>query len=161
MKRCMSLICAMALLLSLCACSNTKPAVVKPVNFYYKTDPANYQAESITAEIRDSDGYEEDLKGLIQLYVDGPVSKDYLNPFPRRLTVESITVNNTTVEVQFNARFSLLSDLDMTTACACLTMTILELTQRHRLIITAVDKSGNVIYTGSMTRDHILLSDNN
>ena len=159
MKRWISMACAAAMLFTLCACSKNNPSVVSPVNFYYKTDPANYQAGSITPEVRDSDGYDDNLKGLIQLYIDGPASKSYLNPFPKRLTVKSITVNNTTVELQLNAAFTQLTDLDMTTACACLTMTLLEITQRHRLIITAIDESGNVIYTGSMTRDHILLSD--
>lgn len=158
MKRWICALCAL-ILLATCGCSQNTPKPVKPVNFYYRTDPGNYQTEAITPEVRESEGYEDDLKGLIQLYVNGPVSKSYLNPFPAKVTVESITVNTSTVDLQLNARFAQLSDLDMTTACACLTMTILEITQRHRLIINAVDGSGNIIYTASMTKEHLLLSD--
>lgn len=159
MKKWICLICAITIFCSLCACGQKNPPIVKPVYFYYKTDPADYQQSSITPETRELEGYEDDLKRLIQLYVDGPITKAHINPFPERTTVNSIIVNNTTVEIQLNSPFAQLTDLDMTTACACLAMTVLEITQRHRLIITAVDDSGNIIYTGSMTRDHILLSD--
>ena len=158
MKRWICALCAF-ILLATCGCSQSTSKPVKPVNFYYKTDPDNYQANAITPETRESKGYEDDLKGLIQLYINGPISKTYLNPFPQKTVVDSITVNTTTVDLQLNAQFAQLSDLDMTTACACLTMTILEITQRHRLIINAVDESGNIIYTISMTKDYLLLCD--
>lgn len=159
MRRCICVFCATLILFSLCSCSRNDRTIVKPVNFYYKTDPANYQENAISPEVRESDGYTNDLKGLLQLYVEGPVSKTLINPFPENITVEGITVNNTTVDLQLNSPFAQLSDIEMTTACACLTMTVLELTERHRLIITALDHAGNIIYTTSMTKDHILLSD--
>lgn len=159
MRRCICLFCVILFLLPVCGCARKDAAIVKPVNFYYKTDPANYREKAISPEVRESNGYTDDLKRLLQLYIDGPISKTLINPFPENILVESITVNNTTVDLQLNSPFAQLSDMEMTTACACLTMTVLELTERHRLIITVLDHACNILYTTSMTRDHILLSD--
>lgn len=159
MRQLFCVICAVVLLLSMCACNNNASQIIKPVNFYYQTDPSNYHAKAITPEVRESDGYSNDLKGLLQQYVNGPVSDGFLNPFPKNVSVLSVEVTNTTVALQLNSRFAQLGETDMTLACACLTETVLEITQRHRLVITSVDAFGNIIYTTSMTRDHILLSD--
>ena len=159
MKNTLCCFCAFIILMSLCACHQNANQVIAPANFYYLTDPSNYQAKAITPEIRETAGISNDLTTLLQLYLDGPVSENYINPFPKNVTVLSIDVANTTASIQLSSRFTQLSDADMTSACACLTLTVLELTQRHRLTITSVDAFGNIIYTASMTKDHILLSD--
>lgn len=160
MKRIICLICTFLILFSLCSCKQNSDKLVKPVNFYYLTDPAHYLRDAVTAEIRESSPYEDDLVALIQLYLQGPQSNDMINPFPEKVLVKSIGVNNTTVDLQLSESFSQLSEIDMTAACACLTLTTLEITGRNRLVITSLDSQDNIIYTASMTKDQVLLSTN-
>ena len=159
MKRYLCYICIIAIILSFCGCANTSTKLKKPAKFYYLTDPENYQSNAITPELRESSEYTDDLRSLIQVYLEGPTSSLYINPFPQKTIVQDITVNNVTVEIILNDAFSQLNEVELTSACACLTMTILDLTERQRLIITTLDNVGNVVYTTSMTKEHILLSD--
>ena len=159
MKRFVCILCILASILACFGCSSAKKAIKKPVAFYYLTNPENYQANAITPEARESSNYDDDLLGLMQLYVSGPLSNQHINPFPKGTTVQNIILNNVTVEIVLNDSFAELSNVEMTSACACLTMTVLELTGRHRLIITALDDSGETIFNTSMTKEHILLSD--
>lgn len=159
MKRFISILCVLASVLACIGCSSAKKAIKKPVNFYYLTNPENYQANAITPEVRESSNYDDDFLGLMQIYVNGPLTGQHINPFPKGTAVENITLNNVTAEIVLNDSFAELSNVEMTSACACLTMTILELTGRHRLIITALNDSGDTIYSTSMTKEHILLSD--
>ena len=159
MKKTLCFFLAFIFMLSLCACRQNSQQIIAPANFYYLTEPSNYQAKAITPEVRETAEVSGDLKALLQLYINGPVSEDYINPFPKNITVLSVDVASTTASIQLSNRFTQLSEADMTSACACLTLTVLELTQRHRLTITSVDAFGNIIYTASMTKDHILLSD--
>ena len=162
MKRFICVIIVLLTLLSMVGCTAKESDIIKPANFYYRTAAVKYQSDAITAEIRESSGYDSgDLKGLMQLYIDGPISKEYINPFPRGLKVVDVTVNSSNVQLQFNDRLALLNNTDMSIACACLTLTTLDLTHRSRIIITAADASGNIIYTASMTKDQILLNDKN
>ena len=158
MKRMICLICALLIAVSFTGCAQGNEKLFKPVNFYYSTNPDHYEKDAITAERRESQGYENDLEGLIQLYLDGPLSNNYINPFPDHVTVNSVVINSTNVELRVSEEFAQLSDIEMTTACACLTMTVLELSDRGRLIITSCDASDNIIYTVSLTKDQILLS---
>lgn len=159
MKRFLCIFCILVSLLSCIGCSSTNKAFKQPTNFYYLTNPENYQANAITPELREASNYKDNLLGLMQLYVSGPLTEQHINPFPKGTAVQDIIINNVTVEILLNDSFAELRDVELTSACACLTMTVLELTGRHRLIITALDDSGETIYNTSMTKDHILLSD--
>ncbi len=159
MKRLICILCILASVLACFGCSSAKKAIKNPVNFYYLTNPENYQANAITPEVRESSNYDDDLLGLMQIYVNGPLTDQHINPFPKGTAVQNITLNNVTVEIILNDSFAELNNVEMTSACACLTMTILELAGRHRLIITALNDSGETIYSTSMTKEHILLSD--
>ena len=160
MNRLICFICTFLILISLCSCGQSGEKLVKPVDFYYLTDPAHYLRNALTAEKRESVHYEDDLVALVQLYLQGPQSNDLITPFPEKVIVRSVSVNNTTVDLRLDSSFAQLSDIDMTAACACLTLTILEITGRNRLVITSLDSHDNIIYTASMTKDQVLLSIN-
>ena len=161
MKRLICVVIALVIFVSASGCGKQEASIAKPVNFYYKTNPEKYQSAAITPEVRESKDFENDLAGLLQLYLTGPLSEDFTNPFPEGLEIISVKVNNSNVQLQLNANLALLSDTRMSIACACLTLTTLELAQRNRIVITALDESGNILYTASMTKDQILLNDTN
>lgn len=159
MKQFLSILLVASLLMACCGCGQADSVLQEPVNFYYRTDPANYTSQTITPEKRESAGYEDDMTKLLQLYVKGPVTDGFVNPFPKNVEVKGVSVNSNTVYLLLSEEFAELSHINMTSACACLTLTVLELTQRNRLVITARDDAGNIIYTASMSKDQILLSD--
>lgn len=158
MKRIICIICAVLLLLSFCGCNQYEEKLISPVNFYYLTGSENYEDPAIVTEQRESVNFENDMVGLIELYLKGPETDALRSPFPTGVSVKSITVNDLTVDLRLDETFAQLSDIDMTAACACLTLTLLEMTNRNRLVITAMDASDNIIYTASMTRDQIILT---
>lgn len=128
MKKCVSII-LIVVLLCLIGCSNTSKSIEKPAGFYYCTSPDSYKTlrKAITSEVRDAAVYGDDLQNLLNEYLKGPESDSLVNPFPDNCTVESFQQNDANARIVLSSSFSSLTGLELTLACACLSMTVFEL----------------------------------
>ena len=95
MKKAISLFLILCILFSAIGCSK-KDEIKSPVNFYYCTDPVNYNSTTgvISAEIRDKSEY-SDLLSLLNLYIQGPVTDEFRSPFPAGVQIININTNDT------------------------------------------------------------------
>lgn len=149
MKRLVSLFLITVLLLSGCA-----EQLKEPVSFYYirsgyETDMTNI----IAAEQRESSGHRGDLSYLMALYFMGPADEELLAPLPGNTHLLSATIDGSMVTLQLSDTSDSVTDAHFTVACACLTLTCLELTGAETVTII----SGNRSVT--LGNDDLLLRD--
>lgn len=139
MKRLLCVTLIVIVVFHLYSCGNTD--IRTPVNFYYNTDPVDYNNPQgvISPEIRDRDGFSNDLTGLLNLYMQGPVTEGYLSPFPQGVNVDSISISDNVTDVYFSKELSTLTGYRLTIACVCISMTVLDLTNSQSVRIHATD----------------------
>lgn len=128
MKRVLLLILILFLTISVLGC-NRQDEILEPVNFYYCTDPVDYNTSTgvISPEQRDQSGY-NDLQELMNLYLAGPNSDRFRSPFPIGVKIVSIDYQTTTTVVCVNDTYATLSGHELTLACVCLSKTVMDLT---------------------------------
>lgn len=162
MRKPLSIILAAVLLLYLTACSSLNDKVQDPVNFYYRYESMNYGADPdvIGAEVYEAKGHRQDYEYLLSAYFVGPESYDFYTPFPEDTALKSFDLRDGTAFVQLSSPFSALSGLNLTLACACITMTVCEMTGVQQVTISVADNllDGNPQIT--MTPEDFLLLDN-
>ena len=139
MKKCLLLLLCFSLLLGLFGCSSQDPQPKSGFKFYYPRVTPTFGTESgvITYELRDTGFSAEDYVTHLTLYFLGPQSEALKNPFPSGLSVISVNVGAKAVFVVLSDLFAELSGLELTTACACLTMTLSGLTGLETVQIRA------------------------
>ena len=132
MKRIIALTLYAAMLLCLFGCASRIDEPAEPVRFFYPrpTDSISFvQTDgAITHEVRESAGHTGDHAYLLNLYVLGPSAEGLRNPFPSGTKVMFFEVRNGIAEIVLSESFARLSGMDLTVACACLTLTIHQLT---------------------------------
>lgn len=140
MKRYIVLLMVFACLL--CGCNAQKNQIKKPVNFYYINETVVYNSGNgmLSPEIRESAGYEEDLLGLLNVYVAGPVDTKHISPFPDRLSVSSVVTEEQTASVIVGDQLCMLTGHDLSLACICLARTVMELTETDIVHIRVADR---------------------
>lgn len=126
MKRALSLILVFSLLLS--GCSFLGERIKDPVFFYYVC--SNYQEDLccvIVSEQRESSGHIGDLSYLLALYSMGPISDEIVSPLPPDVQITAKR-DNDHVYLELSNPEAPMSDIDFSLACACLTLTCLDIT---------------------------------
>ena len=164
MKRMISLLLSLALLLCLPACAHHVDAPKEPVQFYYPrhTDQLQYGDPQgvITHELREAAGYTDRYSYLLNLYLRGPVTQGLRDPFPNGISVISLETAGNSAELVLSDSFAQLSGMDLTVACACLTLTLHSLTGIERLTVTTqgqqLEPEGKIV----MRLSDILFMDN-
>lgn len=128
LKRIIALLMLIACLLSLNAC-NTSEQLESPVAYYYLRNDVEFDGDNcvIHAEMRESAGFENNITYLLRLYLAGPSSNDYKNPFPYNVNLLSLSYENATLVATFNENFATLFGLDLTLAAVCFARTAMEL----------------------------------
>lgn len=161
MRRYILFFAVLGLLLNLCACSAKQESIRQPVNFYYCSDPSAYDSGSsvIIPEVRDASGYETDTMGLLNQFIRGPQTSQLLSPFPAGTTIVALVQKDSTLQITLSPEFSRLTGMELTIACACLSMTVLELTDHEAVEITAEDNQLDNRESVIMTRDSLMLMD--
>lgn len=161
MKRWMSLLLVITCLIPLVGCTQTSPAPKRPVNFYYPATETIYNGKTpfIQAEVRDGSGYEEDIAGLLDIYLNGPVSEGLRSPFPRRAKVTRFAASSNVATLELSSEFSILSGIDLTVACACIANTLFDLTEVYRVQIYATDSQLDNQTSIVLDRDDIYYTD--
>ena len=164
MKNLLCVILILALSFTLAACASPKEDIKDPVSFYYRQLEMDYgnAPSAIAKEIRDAQSRRQDYSYLLSLYFKGPEEYSLYNPFPRSTTVKSFALQDGAVDLQLSSAFASLSGLDLSIACACLTITVCEMTGAEQVTISAADSllDGNPKITMSL-KDLLLSDDSN
>lgn len=143
MKKIISISLALLLLLSLWGCGNSHDSIAVPAEFYYRNATASYNSDSavICGETRESSGH--DLTDIVNIYLQGPITPNCLSPFPAGVTVVSVDQRDDRLYIVLSSPFDTLSGIDLTLACACLSKTMMELTQCNAVEISVPNASLN------------------
>lgn len=159
MKRVLCIVLAILLLLPLVACGQQKADIHDPVNFYYRKKNPSHSDAAISKELGESEGHQEDYTYLIDQYLKGPTDEILQRTFPSGIFVVDLTIEDKAATVVLSDFFSTLSGLDLTLACACLTLTVCELTGTEQLTVrthsTLLDGNKSI----TMARKDIVLLD--
>lgn len=132
MKRIIALTLWVAAMFCLFGCAAKIDEPAEPVRFFYPrpTDSISFVQKdgAITHETRESAGHVGDHAYLLNLYLLGPSAEGLRNPFPSGTKLMFFEVRNGIAEVVLSEPFARLSGMDLTAACACLSLTVQELT---------------------------------
>jgi len=136
MKKTLSLFLITVILFGFNACTQAEAPEV-PVNFYYVRNQYDYGTDGgvIAAEVREAAGLSPDE--ILTTYLNGPVSEHLRTPFPDAVVVNSYDFQAKKLVITLSSEFSQLLDLDLTLACACLTVTCAELFDIETVTVTA------------------------
>lgn len=166
MKRYSISILIVLLLFSFCGCKQKGTDFVEPVTFYYCNDIVSNEISSndfynvFVGETHEGAGYINNLQALLALYLQGPADEALITPFPDDLQILSIHEENLHIALIVSNDFASLTGLDLTIACTCLSMTVMELTGCNSVLISAestlLDENDSI----TMTRDILVFSDN-
>ena len=144
----------------LCGCSSAANKLTEPVKFYYRVSTVSFNTDSgvIAGETREGVHFQNTLE-LLAAYLRGPVTDNLTCPFPSDVTVISVDTVNATCTVTLSKDFSALSGLDLTIACNCLGMTLLEHTGVNTVEIIAAEAELDGQKSVLITRNSFLLFD--
>lgn len=160
MRRFLSFICIAAILFCQFGCTNQAENFKNPVDVFYCTSPIKYNSlEGVFArEQRDFSGWNGNLQGFLNEYVTGPTSNGLTSPFPLGALILTLEQEDTAISLLLNFHFSRLSPNELTLACACLSLTLFQLTNAERVSfhIDGANEDRAII---TMTRENLSLMD--
>ena len=152
MKRLFCMLLCFILVFTLFGCGSKEDE--NHVTFYYIRSEYDYGTEDgvIASELRDVSDKAADLRNLLALYLVGPLDESLSSPFPGTKLI-SLETRDDTLLIQLAGSASIMSEVRYSLACACMTMTCLELTDAAQVTITCSDRSV------TMSRDNLVLFD--
>lgn len=141
MKRPACLILLLCLTLSGCGVSGER--IKDPVTFYYLQAKYAYGSEGsvIGSEEREASGHRRDLSYLLALYLMGPSSEGLASPVPPGTRILSVARSGTEIQLNLSDTAAALTDAEYSLACACLTLTCLDLTNAENITVTCGPRS--------------------
>lgn len=153
MKRMLAGIMIFSLLLS--GCGIFKGIISEPVTFYYLSAEYTFGSNSgvIVAEEREATNHRQDLSYLLALYLMGPADEDHRSPLPSGTRIINPQQNGEIITMELVNSTYKLSDVDLSLACACLTLTCLDITDASEVSITYGEE------TVTMHQDSLTLVD--
>ena len=160
MKRLFAVLLCICTFLSLLGCSQ-KEEIQKPVTFYYRRANITYEGSDgvVSTEQRESAGHEKDIPYLLGEYLDGPRSSELAQTFPDGMFVVSIQYADNMAKIIFSFHLAELRGIDLTVACACITMTVIELTGVDSVQISAAGALLDDYQSITMDRSCLFLLD--
>ena len=165
MKRLIAITMLILTVLTMTACTrDTKP--VYPVAYHYLRAPSDAgnifhgSSDSVIApEIREGGSYREDLEHLLDIYLLGPLDHSYRSPFPVGTALKSISLDGHHASVVLSRHFANYHGIDLTLACACLTMTVMDLTGAEAVTISVEGFQLDGKASITMDRSNMILTD--
>lgn len=151
----------MVLSLLLCGCS-VESEMEKPLKFFYPVNNGDYSFGSsyIQPEIREGATLGNGITDVLNAYLKGPVDQvNYSMPFQYNTQVHSIYQNGSILTITLTRGFATYTGMPLTIACACITLTILELTNAQTVRIQAHNTTLDGAEYIEMSLDTILLLD--
>lgn len=157
--RCLSLILVLLLLLS--ACSFITPKNI--VSFYYprsslQSSDGNSQL-FYSVENREITDDAKNLRYLLSLYFKGPLGNNRTSPFPADTHVVTLDQHAGQLYIQLNDEFGHLSGMDLTIACACISLTCFDLTDAERVTIITPASENYPAVEITLSREDLTLLD--
>ena len=127
MKRLTALILCV-LLIALCACGNQKSDLVQPGNFYYCSEEISYNSLGgvIQAEVREMKNFHNNAEAMLDAYLLGPHGSEYVTPVPAHTELISLKITDGDAYLMLSDEFAQISGMQLSTACACIAMTLSE-----------------------------------
>ena len=161
MKRTVSFLLILIMLLSLCACQIQGSDVMEPVEFYYlRTDYVYGGTDGVIAsETREASGHVGDLPYLLALYLRGPLDSSLKAPFPTGSKILSFYLDGETLSVTLDSTFASLQNMELTLACACFARTCFSLADVAQVQITALTPDDTPSLDITISADSLLLED--
>ncbi len=164
MKRNLSILLSLCLMLTLCGClAQSLTDKETAADFFYPRQTASiaeHPSEGvIAAEKRDVGENQGDLSALLGLYLRGPRDSALRSPFPSGCRIVSFEFDGDILHVTLDESFTRLESMDLTVACACLAKTCLSLTDAQAVHISsnASDSASSVDLT--FRQDSLLLEE--
>lgn len=160
-KRLIALFLLLTMLFTGCSVGADKDSMTNPFRFYYK--PANVEADfglgAVPFEYRDMGTHGEDYSWVLERYLKGPLSSELAAPFQVTTTLEALTLEDGCMYLTLSESFADLTDIDLTVACACITLTCLEFREVSSVSIRVEGKLLGGRREMVMSRDALLTED--
>lgn len=152
MKRLLCFVLTVSVLLS--TLSGCGQKLNEPVTFYYLKSSYQENLDSpIVGEEREVAGHRDNLKYLLSFYLMGPIGKELSSPLPRGTQLYTVEQEGAALTIEISNTSALLSDAEFSLACACLSMTCMELVNAEKVTIVSGSRSL------TLSRDNLLLND--
>lgn len=160
MKRYISLLLIMAICFTLCACKPAPEKIEQPANFYYRNAEISFGANDglISALPSETVGFDSTIT-ILNEYLKGPKSSEFDTTFPASTKVQQFTIVGDRADVQLNDSLARLTGIDLTIACACLTITTIELTGVSTVTISTANEALDGASSITMSMDSLMLMD--
>lgn len=161
MKRLGYIILCVFLMFSTIACNHNEENIQEPAQFYYCTSEDNSTSVQpvISHEIREIKQCEKDIYQILELYLSGPQSDHLVSPFPAGVQLISVQQDDNKVFILLSPTFSQLTGFDLSVACACLSLTIFDLTEYDDISIRAHENLLDGSESIDLSREDLLLTD--
>lgn len=155
MKRCSVILLALSLFLSGCGILGER--IKEPVTFYYLQSEFQYGSKGniVVPEEREASGHRNDLLYLMKLYLMGPAGEELRSPLPRGTQILSAKQKDDHITISVSDTAKTLSDVEFSLACACLSMTCLDMTEAENVTIISGERSITLSYDSLMLYDAI------
>lgn len=134
-----------------------------PVTFYYCISDIDHLGSRnvFGTEKREGSYFEEDILGLLNEYLKGPVSDELYNPFPKGSAIIDGKREGNVVTLYLSVQFDRLQQEKLTLALSCLVQTVFEYTSVPVILLipnsTFIDGSTYKTFTP----ESFIYSDNN
>lgn len=143
-----------AILLTVLLLSGCTEQLKEPVSFYYvRSGYEEDMSNIIGTERREASGHRGDLSYLMALYFMGPADEELLAPLPGNTHILSVTHKGQEVILHLSETDDSVTDAQFTVACACLTLTCLELTGAETVTIISGNRSVRLDEASLLLRD--------
>jgi len=140
-----------------------KQQIDEPVAFYYRRSELLFEGASgvIAAQQRESAGHESDTEYLLQEYLSGPTDPLFSQTFPTGSRMVSFKITDKEAQITLSDHFADLTGMDLTIACACITLTIIDLTGVENVTLSAQSAMLDNQSFITMDKSCLLLLDSN
>lgn len=161
MKRIVCLIISCLILLCLFGCGKEEITYVSPAKLFYCTKSVSYNSEKgvIDSELREFADWKQEYRDFLNVYLSGPRTPELKSPFPLGGWILELKQKDSQVNLLLNLNFSFLSPNELTLACACISLTVMELMQVDTVNIQ-IDGNMQDPTVITMTKDNLFFTDN-
>ena len=160
MKRFFCLLLSAIMLLTLFGCGSKEQKILEPINFYYRRSEIDFAAENalIAPLVVESAGFDEIIP-LLKIYLRGCEDDQFHHTFPTGTELVDAYVRGHTLYLFLSSDFARLTGIDLSIACACITMTALELVDATYVCISANDVALDGAQSVTLSMEDLILED--
>ena len=165
MKRMIAFAAVFLVLAGLFGCRQQDP-IAAPVSFHYLRVPQidggilHGAADSLIApEVREGAGHQNDYTYLLDIYLLGPLDPQFRSPYPVGTYLADFSMDGKAAAVILTDDLAKLSGIDLSLACCCLTLTVMDMTGAESVTISAEDSLLDGKRSITMDRAALILID--